>query len=617
MPYAVLLFLAGLVGALAQNRTTFLSTKCGIMLRAALTSAIYEDALCLSPSDYAEISSGEVTNLVAVDTQKLFDVMIEIHNIWSCPMLIIAVAAMLAIIIGPELVVGVALLILSVPMVKVFVQRMLKIRKERSKYTDSRINLLTSMLQGIRVTKLNHYESKVEERVHTIRQEEINLLKRELFMWGVILTTAVATPLIAVMAAYSFYALVDEGNILTPANTFSALLLFSILRFPINMTARLIGKLAQATDAIARVSAFLEREKNLDLSSKQPLLESTRGTLIDLREESFAPLKASAQTFSSLGTLDDSTQPSTLSPTLEETSFKLGTLSFTVRRGEVLAVVGRVGSGKSTLLRALLGEIATTGGGPISLHGTTAYASQEAFILNTSLRENVLFGGTFDLERYNSAIQACCLQQDIQRLDPAGDLTQIGERGVTLSGGQKQRVALARAVFSRSDVVLLDDCFSALDATTASAVFDSLFGHDGTPGALKDCATVLATHSLQFLPRVDRLLVMTDGSPSFYGTWAELQALEQENADDVLELIQQSSHGDDNERSNSSTRKLKKSKNLTEDDGIIMTVEEREYGVSSLKVWARWFDNAGGWVYIITQTVFLVFDRGLYVASDW
>jgi ABC-type multidrug transport system fused ATPase/permease subunit len=461
LPYAITLTLAALFSALSQNRVVFLSTKSGICIRAALTSAIYEHALRLTPAGRQGLTSGEVTNLVAVDTQKLFDVMLEGHNLWSCPLLIILVSALLWVIMGPELTVGVGVLILFVPVVQQLVSRMLRIRKARSILTDTRINILASMLQGIRVAKLNHYESKISEHVGAVRDQEMKLLRSELFMWGWVLTSAVCSPLLALVASFSFFVLVSESNLITPANAFSALLLFGILRFPINMTARLVGKMAQALEAASRVSNFLAREirtpetqgrsssnsgSGLDQNNERVVLELKDGCFSIDPQEDFLRLSRHSSTVN----LEDG--PLEVGPPDEGTvenehggdkapsaplSFALRDISLLLKKSDVIAVVGKVGSGKTLLLRALLGEVPPidSSSTALSISGTLSYAAQEPFILNTSLRNNVIFGSVFNEDRYEKVIDACCLRPDMQRLGPAGDLTQIGERGVTLSGG--------------------------------------------------------------------------------------------------------------------------------------------------------------------------------------
>jgi ABC-type multidrug transport system fused ATPase/permease subunit len=235
LPYAATIFLATIVAAFAQHRQIHLATKSGIIMRAALISVIYEHSLKLSAGGKSGLTTGEVTNLVATDTQKLFEVMLEGHLIWSCPLFIVIVTGLLWYVMGPVMVIGVVVLMAFVPVVQSIVQRMLKIRKKRAILTDYRINIITSMLQGIRVTKLNHYESKVLERVAETRGKEMKLLRSELFMWGWTLVSAVSSPLLATAASFSCYALIREDNIITPSSAFTVLLLYSILRFPINL----------------------------------------------------------------------------------------------------------------------------------------------------------------------------------------------------------------------------------------------------------------------------------------------------------------------------------------------------------------------------------------------
>jgi len=181
-------------------------------------------------------------------------------------------------------------------------------------------------------------------------------------------------------------------------------------------------------------------------------------------------------------------------------------------------------------------------------------------------------------------------------------------------GGQKQRVALARACYAKGNLVLLDDVFSALDANTAGRVFDGLFNNcENSNGVLRNRGTLLVTHAEQFLPRVDKILVMSDGEPSFFGTFKELNdfGVENKSARDLVDLSAKPT-GKEKKKS----LKLRK-EGAGEDEGIIMTVEERNYGVSSLIDWATWFINAGGLPFVITQLIFLVLDRGLFVMSDW
>ena len=121
-----------------------------------------------------------------------------------------------------------------------------------------------------------------------------------------------------------------------------------------------------------------------------------------------------------------------------------------VKKGELVAVVGKIGSGKSSLISAVLGEIEKINGDS-KITGRISYVAQQAWIQNMSVKDNILFGKDMDQEKYDTVVEACALASDLEIL-PSGDLTEIGENGVNLSGGQKQRVALARAAYRFSDV---------------------------------------------------------------------------------------------------------------------------------------------------------------------
>ncbi|CAM9569140.1 unnamed protein product, partial [Laminaria digitata] len=136
-----------------------------------------------------------------------------------------------------------------------------------------------------------------------------------------------------------------------------------------------------------------------------------------------------------------------------------------ITAGKLVAVVGQVGSGKSSLVSALLGEM-TKMEGRVSVDGSVAYVAQTAWIINASLKENILMGRPLDEERYQKVLEVCDMTQDLVQL-PAGDMTAIGEKGINLSGGQKQRVSIARAAYADADVYILDDPLSAVDTHVA------------------------------------------------------------------------------------------------------------------------------------------------------
>ena len=144
-----------------------------------------------------------------------------------------------------------------------------------------------------------------------------------------------------------------------------------------------------------------------------------------------------------------------------------------------MIVIGRVGSGKSSLLSGLLGEMHKLNrDGLINIDGSVAYVPQEAWIQNDTVKNNILFKTEYDEEMYERVLEACSLKPDLDMM-PAGDRTEIGEKGINLSGGQKQRISLARALYAQADIYFLDDTLSAVDAHVGKHIFTNVIGPNG------------------------------------------------------------------------------------------------------------------------------------------
>uniref|UniRef100_A0A6Q2X5L5 ATP-binding cassette sub-family C member 5 n=1 Tax=Esox lucius TaxID=8010 RepID=A0A6Q2X5L5_ESOLU len=186
-------------------------------------------------------------------------------------------------------------------------------------------------------------------------------------------------------------------------------------------------------------------------------------------------------------------------------------------QGTLLGICGSVGSGKSSLLSALLGQMTLLEGHVVATGGF-AYVAQQAWILNDSLRENILFGNEYNEDKYNAVLGACCLIPDLTEL-PYGDMTEIGERGANLSGGQRQRVSLARALYSDRPILLLDDPLSAVDAHVGSHLF-----HNAIRTASKGKTIIFVTHQLQYLADCDDVILMKDGQITEHGTHCQLMS---------------------------------------------------------------------------------------------
>ncbi|KAJ2505450.1 hypothetical protein IWW47_002040 [Coemansia sp. RSA 2052] len=317
-------------------------------------------------------------------------------------------------------------------------------------------------------------------------------------------TVSMATvPFLVSFTTFLIYSMFDgiSRGPLTAQLIFVSLALFNLLRFPLTTFPNIITTMVNANVALGRIHKLLTSEE-LDLESVTRL-ESVRRS----NREPSTQNKAGA---------DDKGVAVQVSGGSFRWSSKdsatLDGIDFSATSAEHLAIVGRVGSGKSSLLSALLGDMRKERGDVI-VHGQIAYVPQQPWIMNATLRSNILFGLKYDKAFYNRIIDACALRPDLEMLT-AGDMTEIGEKGINLSGGQKARVSLARAVYSRADVYILDDPLSAVDAHVARHLFDQVLG---PTGLLKSRCRIHATNAIQFIGKCDSVLMLQDGRVAEYG----------------------------------------------------------------------------------------------------
>lgn len=214
-----------------------------------------------------------------------------------------------------------------------------------------------------------------------------------------------------------------------------------------------------------------------------------------------------------------------------ESRITLKNISCCIEKGSLVAVVGPVGSGKSSFLAAILGEmelvdidskvyVTLQPKGMPQTEDHVSFCSQSPWIVNDTLRGNILFGRAYNVSRYEQVVRACALVDDLSSM-PAGDMTEIGERGINLSGGQKARVALARSMYSpETKLILLDDPLSAVDAHVGEHLFHEAITGDVCKGATR----VLVTHHVHFLPRCDTVIVLHKGTIKHVGTYEDLVA---------------------------------------------------------------------------------------------
>nr|XP_054597909.1 multidrug resistance-associated protein 1 [Nothobranchius furzeri] len=492
--YTALLFICNCVQSVILQKYFHVCFTTGMRLRTAVIGAVYRKALVISNAARRTSTVGEIVNLMSVDAQRFMELITYINMVWSAPLQVVLALYFLWQNLGPSVLAGVAVMILMVPVNAVIAMKTKTYQVAQMKSKDGRIKLMNEMLNGIKVLKLYAWELAFEKKVSEIRKSELRVLKKAAYLGAVSTFTWVCAPFLVALSTFTVYVLIDEQNVLDAEKAFVSLAYFNILRFPLNMLPMVISSMVQASVSLKRLRVFLSLE--------------------ELQEDSVEH-KALAGSPLSVSMVDGVFSWSRTEPP------SLKRLNVCIPEGSLVAVVGHVGSGKSSLLSALLGEMDKLEG-TVAVKGSVAYVPQQAWIQNATLKENIIFGQEGREQWYQQVVEACALQPDLEIL-PAGEDTEIGEKGVNLSGGQKQRVSLARAVYCDRAVYLLDDPLSAVDAHVGKHIFEQVIGPQGL---LKDKTRLLVTHGLSYLPQTDLILVLVDGQITEVGSYQELMARE-------------------------------------------------------------------------------------------
>jgi len=491
----VALLITNIIATTAINRMFFYALRTGVRSRAALIALVYRKLLrvsCLGGK------SGEVVNLITNDSQRLIEFFLYGHFLWSAPFLCLVVVVLLMIEVGIAALPGLVTLLFFFLMQYYLGRLSLTVRNKAIVRTDERVRTMNEVLTAVKMVKLYAWEDSFVDKVSHIREKEVKIISLGSYLKGLNLAFSLSMVVIAAMITLAAY--VALGNDVDAITAFIVIALLNVLRFPLTLLPITVKTAPEVLVALNRLTEFMAKPEVVNITHLNKDPGQNASLLISQGEFRW-----------------DLDQPN---PTLFD-------INLSITAPNLFAVCGSVGAGKSSLLSALLGQINKTRG-EATIKGSVAYASQQPWILNRTVRENILFGRPMDEARYQSTLAACSLEKDLSLL-PAGDQTEIGERGVNLSGGQKARISLARAVYRDADIYLLDDPLSAVDQYTGKAIFTRCLR-----GLLRGKLVVLVTHQLQYLSQCDTVAFMDKGLIKGLDTYANLS----ERNESFRELLQ-------------------------------------------------------------------------------
>lgn len=467
----------------------------GMKIKSSLTASIYKKSLVLSGEDRGKKTTGDIVNLMSVDTQRLQDLCQYGQTLWSGPFQIILCLVSLHNLLGNSMWAGVVVMVIMVPLNSMAAKYQKSLQSKQMEAKDKRTRLTNELLTNIKSLKLYGWEIPFTEKLNKVRNDmELKNLKSIGYFMSFLNFIWSSAPFFVSCSTFACYVLTNTKP-LTTEMIFPALNLFNLLRFPLTIFPMVISSIIEASVAISRLTEFFV----MDELQPDAVVHLDKATAIG--EESVSIKN---------GTF--------LWQHKDAPKVALNDINFTARKGELSCIVGKVGSGKSAFLQAILGDLYKSSG-TVTVKGHVAYVAQTPWIINATVRNNILFGAKFDPEFYKCTIEACALVEDLEIL-PDGDDTVVGEKGISLSGGQKARLSLARAVYARADVYLLDDVLSAVDEHVGTHIVKNVLGKKGL---LASKTRVLATNNINVLSQAGTITMLSDGKIVEQGTSAEIK----------------------------------------------------------------------------------------------
>ncbi|XP_049887665.1 ATP-binding cassette sub-family C member 4-like [Pectinophora gossypiella] len=632
--YALAMLGLNFIALMSQHHGSLFNLRFSMKMKVACSALLFRKLMRINQASIGDVAAGKLVNLLANDVARFDYAFMFLHHLWIIPIQVAAVLYFMWISAGYAPFVGFfGVVILIFPIQAALTRVTATIRRAVAQRTDRRIKLMGEIIGGIQVIKMYAWEKPFQKIVAATRAYELNALTKSIFVRSVFIGFMMFTE--RTILFVTCLTLILSGDMVTAPTIYPIQQYFSIIQMNVTLILPLaIASLSEMFVSLERIEGFmaLDEREDCKLMPKSNLINnvttfSSKKHSVD-NAATVNPTKYSPTGEVSTATpqhkaagADYSVELSGVSASWtdskEQSEMTLKNISMRVRKGKMCAVIGPVGSGKSSLLQVLLKELPTSKGS-CSVNGKISYASQDAWLFPATVRENILFGVPYDVERYKKVCKVCCLQPDFKQF-PYGDLSLVGERGVSLSGGQRARINLARAVYREADIYLLDDPLSAVDANVGRELFEGCISEH-----LRGRTVILVTHQVHFLKSADQIVVLNEGSVENIGTYDELAKSGTE-----FSLIL-SNEGEADEVENAEKRpslkhrislqrgiSVKSDDNPEEEREQIQVAEERASGTLKVEVLIQYLQSVQSWCLIAFVFIALITVQGFATTTDY
>lgn len=564
--YAIGAVILVMLSGLAINHCFYRSMLTGAQVKGVLTKAILDKSFTLNSEAKFMYPSGKITSMMGTDCSRIDFALGFQPFLMAFPIPLIVTIVILIVNIGPVALVGVALMFIFLVAIGLSTKKLFQFRAKASGYTDSRVDYIKEVLNNLKIIKFYSWETAYHKKISEVRNTEMDLIYFMQILRNFVTAAALSLSLFASMT--SFLVLYAVGSQREPAEIFSSVSLFNVFTSCLFMVPMAAASLADSLIGFERIGNYLaapeaenralndqatgksleymesnslaikmdhsffewelyeevpDENENDDEKTKKKKEKKKKKTGLppkvvrknpkqkpeSIDEKSEVSKTEEKVTNLTTSTTEDTSEDIKIFPGLDD-------IHLNIKKNEFIVITGLIGSGKSSLLNAMSGFMNRISG-DVTVNGSLILCGNP-WIQNATVTENIIFGKEFDKKKYDDVVYSCSLESDLEIL-PAGDKTEIGERGITLSGGQKARINLARAVYANQDIILLDDVLSAVDARVGKHIMNNCI-----LGLLKDKTRILATHQLSLIGAADRVIFLNGDGTISVGTFNELKA---------------------------------------------------------------------------------------------
>ena len=435
------------------------------------------------------MKEGDLINYLQTDTESMASFFLQITKILIFPFQFITYFYILYKIFGKAFYVGLSTFILlmgfSIITEEIYIKNQYRYLKEK----DSRINFTSQTIKNIKELKLLQWEDKFQNVINTKRSKELVHMKTNLNIAVVLVIIHWVMPLLLCLSTIGAYVKINN-KFLNIADLMTFLEIIDNIRGPIIYLPDRVRELINAYVSLNRIASYLKisTEKKSNITKEKDEKYSI----------SISEVKLGTKYENILMSID----------------------SLKILKGESIVIIGETGSGKSCLIKSLIDRLIILSKKEFNIDGTISYASQTPFIINSTVKENILFYSKYNAERYKQVIKFCQLEKDIESL-PAGDLTEIGTNGANLSGGQKSRINLARSIYQNADIYLFDDPISSVDSIVYNKILELVIKN-----FLKRKTIIFASNDIKYINHFDKIIFVEKEKVKFFGSIQDLEKCE-------------------------------------------------------------------------------------------